>query len=204
MAKDNLLSKSFAGQSQTVETQSEQAPLLGSLSDQASSLGSLSQAARHKQLNTARGILIGVGIMTFLVNLAFFATIESQVNDLIKNQVDQLHKRGLQEDPASLAAYRSKVIKITQLFQGGAVALGVVFVILGCLVKRHPVSSTIMGMVLYLGSNALFGYFDPETLAKGLLIKIIVVFVLAKSIHAAIAYQREQTTRTIETPPVPI
>jgi hypothetical protein len=203
MSEDNPLLRSFSEQSQADGNHPEQAPLLGSLSEQAS-LGSLSQAARHKQLNTARGILIGVGILTFLVNLAFFTTIESQVDEVIKNQVDALHKKGLQEDPASVAAFRSKVIRIAQLLQGGAVALGVVFIILGCMVKKYPVPSTVIGMVLYIGSNALFGYLDPETLAKGLIIKIIIVFVLAKSIQAAIAYQREQTNRAIEVPPVPV
>ncbi|MGA2798829.1 MAG: hypothetical protein ABSE63_14715 [Thermoguttaceae bacterium] len=204
MPEDNPLLRSFSEQPQTVGDHSEQAPLLGSLSEQASSLGSLSQAARHKQLNTARGILIVVGILTVLFNLAFFALIESQVNDEIKKQVNELHKKGLQEDPASVAAFQSKMIRIAQLFQGGAVALGVVFIILGCLVKKYPVSSTITGMVLYIGSNALFGYLDPETLARGLIIKIIIVFVLAKSIQAAIAYQREQTILAIEVPPVPL
>ncbi len=149
-------------------------------------------------------ILIGVGILTVLVNLAFFAMIESQVDEEIKQQVNKLHKQGQQEDPASVAEFRSKVIKIAQLFQGGAIALGVVFIILGIMVKKYPVSCTIIGMVLYIGSIAIFGYLDPETLAKGLLIKIIVVVVLAKSIQAAVAYQREQIAEESIVPMAPV
>jgi hypothetical protein len=204
MSEENPLLGSLSEQTQSFGNQSEQAPMLGSLSAQMSSLGSLSQAARHKQLNTARGILIVVGILTVLINVASFAIINSQVDDIIKNQVNELHKKGMQEDPASVTAYRSQVIRISQLFAGGAVALGVVFIILGCLVKKYPIPSTVIGMVLYIGSNALFGYLDPETLVKGLIIKIIIVVVLAKSIQAAIAYQRDQTTRAIDAPPVSI
>jgi hypothetical protein len=204
MAEENPILRNILQQTPTSESDPQESPSLGSLSQQVSTLGSLAQSAQQKQLNTARWILIGVGILTVLVNLAFFALIESQVDDLIKQQVNSLHQQGLQEDPVLLAKYRTRVIQIAQLLQGGAAAIGVVFIILGLMVKKYPVPSTIIGLVLYIGGNALFGYMDPETLAKGWLIKIIVVVVLIKSIKAAIAYKRAQTAAETTTLLVPV
>ena len=36
-----------------------------------------------------------------------------------------------------------------------------------------------------------YGYLDPETLFKGLIIKVIIIVMLVKALQAAIAYQRE-------------
>jgi hypothetical protein len=184
---------SFSESGNASKNHLEQSTSLSSFAQQAPSLGSLSQSARQKQLRQAMWILIGVGILTVLTNLAFFATIESDVDNLIKNELNSLHKQGIQEDPILLAAYRSRVIHIAQLLQGGGVVLGIVFVILGMMVYRYPVSCTILGLVLFIGGNAIFGYLDPQSLIRGWLVKIIVVVVLAKSISAAIAYKREET-----------
>jgi hypothetical protein len=202
MAEQNPFLNNLTNQSRA--SGSAQAPPLGSLSQQTSSLGSLAQAARHKQLKTARWILIIVGVLTVLANLAFFALIVPQVDEEIKKQVNELHRQGLQEDPEIVTEVRGKMIRIAQLFQGGAAALGVVFIVLGCLVHKYPVPATVTGMVLYIGGNAVFGYLDPMNLARGWIIKIIIVFVLAKSIQAAIAYQRERASSTVNPPLAPV
>ncbi len=64
------------------------------------------------------------------------------------------------------------------------------------LVKTYPVPATVLGLVLYVGCAAVFGYLDPTTLAMGWLVKIIIVVALAKAIQSAVAYQREATAPT--------
>jgi hypothetical protein len=166
---------------------------LGSLAASPSSLGSLSQAARGKQLKTARWIMIVVGILTVVINGVVFATIPAQVDAEIKKQVDDLHRRGQIEQQASVDEFRRRVTTITQLIVGAAIAVGVVFIVLGTLVKKYPVPATVLGLVLYVGCAAIFGYLDPTTLVSGLLVKIIIVVALVKAIQSAVAYQRDAT-----------
>jgi hypothetical protein len=157
-----------------------------------SNLGSLAQSARQKQLKVARYILLFVGILTVLVNVAQFAMIESQVDDLINKEVQGLHQRGMVEDQATVAKVRAQSVRFSQIIAGVAVALGVVFVVFGLVVNRFPVPITITSLVLYVGAAAVFGLIAPATLLQGIIVKVIIVIALAKSIQAAIAYEREK------------
>ncbi len=81
---------------------------------------------------------------------------------------------------------------IVRLVNGVAVALGVVFIILGVIVNRFPVPATIISLILYVGSALGFAALDPSTLARGAIIKIIIVVALIKAIQAALAYEKER------------
>ena len=60
------------------------------------------------------------------------------------------------------------------------------------MVTQYPVPCTITGLVLYLGANAAFGLMDPTSLARGLIVKIVIIVALFKAVQAAIAYQKEE------------
>ncbi|HUT09571.1 MAG TPA: hypothetical protein VMY42_03675 [Thermoguttaceae bacterium] len=157
-----------------------------------SGLGSLSQAARGKKLRTARGVLLFVGILTIVVNAVLFTVVESQIDKEIEKEKQALRQRGLIADPGEVQKVRAQAIRITRLVQGVAIGLGVVFVILGIIVKQFPVGATLTGLVLYIGAAAVFGMIDPATLLTGLIIKVFIVVTLIYSLQAALAYQREE------------
>jgi hypothetical protein len=75
---------------------------------------------------------------------------------------------------------------------GVSLALGVVFIVLGILVRKYPVPITITALVLYVGAGAIFGLIDPKSLAAGVVVKVIIILALVKSIQSALAYEREQ------------
>ena len=156
-----------------------------------SGLGSLSQSARSKQLKTARIILYAIGILTLLANgvLGFLA--EDMVNDAIDAEVAELRRQDYVFDEAELASHRQTAVRSAQLISGVGFAIGVIFVVLGAKVEKYPVPMTITGLVLYIGSNAFFGYLDPESLGRGIIIKVLVIVGLAKAVQAAIAYEKE-------------
>jgi hypothetical protein len=164
-------------------------PLENSLSA-SSGLGSLAQSARKKQLKTARWIMIGVGLLTVVVNGFQYSLINRQIEEEIQKQSTALRARGMQPDQKSVDEFRQRVSLIARYIIGSAIVLGVVFVILGILVYTYPVPATVLGLVLYIGAAAVFGVLAPETLVQGLIIKIIIIVALAKSIQAAVAYQR--------------
>ncbi|MGI9428430.1 MAG: hypothetical protein ACR2NM_07225, partial [Bythopirellula sp.] len=156
--------------------------------DAADGLGSLTQAARSKQLNSARTILIAIGILTVLVNGIFVFLAKQMVDDQFEQELSDLRQQGMVVDESKVEELRSGAIKATKLINGVGLAIGVAFIVLGVNVKKYPVPMTITGLVLYLGSAAVFGLMDPTTLAKGFIIKILIIVGLFKAVQAAIAY----------------
>lgn len=154
-------------------------------------LGSLSQAAREKQLNVARGILLLIGFLTVGANVFSYATIEKQVEDEINKQVGDLRARGMVPNPGEVEKFRRTVVPIARMIAAAMIAVGGLFIVFGAIVKKFPVPITIISLVIYVGAAAVFAFLDPATLAAGLIIKIIIVVALAKSIQSAIAYERE-------------
>jgi hypothetical protein len=155
-------------------------------------LGSLTQAARQKQLNTARGILIAIGILTIVGNIIFYFMVESQVNDVIKAEIAQARQPGFVIDESKVNELRQAAVRAEKLIKLGTIVLGAVFVGLGLSVKKYPVPATVTGLVLYIGAAAIFALLNPMNLLSGIIIKIIIVAMMIKSIQAAVAYQREK------------
>lgn len=154
-------------------------------------LGSLTQAARSKQLNSAKGILLVIGVLTILANGVFFFLAEKMVNDQFAKELAQLRGQGMIVDDAEVEKLKAESIRTTRLVNGFGLLIGVTFIVLGCIVKKYPVPVTITGLVLYLGAAAVFGLIDPQSLVRGLLIKILIIVGLFKAIQAAIAYEKE-------------
>jgi hypothetical protein len=143
-------------------------------------LGSLAQASRGQQLNSARTTLIVIGVLTLVVNVIFMALIPGQIrSELAKNgQV-------LPEEAMAVAT------GIAMAIQGIFVLLGVLFIVLGTLVKRFPVPCTLTALVLYILAALVTAAIDPTTLLQGIIIKVIIVVALFKAVQTAFAYQKE-------------
>jgi hypothetical protein len=145
-------------------------------------LGSLAQKAREKSLNTARIILILVGILQIGVGIGFAMMAQQNLEAEVKKQgmviVDQ-------------RAFESTV-HLLQAINGAAAFVGLLLLMCGLLVKRYPVPMTVTGLVLYVGLHATLAILEPESLVRGILLKIIFVVALVKAIQAAAAYQREE------------
>lgn len=148
-------------------------------------LSSLSQSARMKQLKSARMILIFVGVVTVALNGFFYTLAEEMVDNEIRN----LQMQGIVIE-GDVNQIRDQAVKITRLIHGGTVALGVVFILLGVAVRSFPVPATVLGLVLYLGSIAVFAAINPASLLQGIILKIFFIVCLFKAVHSAIGYQR--------------
>ncbi len=154
-------------------------------------LGSLAQAARSKQLNSARSILLFIGLLTLVANGIFFSMAKSMVDKQFDSELADLRRQGIEIDNDKVEELRADSIQSTKLINGVGLAIGVAFIVLGLKVKKYPVPMTITGLVLYLGSAAVFGLIDPTTLARGFIIKILIIVGLFKAVQSAIAYEKE-------------
>jgi hypothetical protein len=166
----------------------EELPRLGQPQAELPKLGSLTQSARFKQLNQARNILVIIGILTMALNAIMWIGAEREVDDALKQQIGP----GRVADPVQFKAAREQVLRFVYLIYGGTFALGVLFVVLGFLVKKYPVPATITGLVLYVGATAVFALINPTSIVAGIIIKIIIIVCLVKAIQSALAYQREE------------
>jgi hypothetical protein len=165
---------------------------LAPLSSSAAQLGSLAQAARGKELRTARVIMWFIGVMTLAINAFFFSTAAADVQKEIDKEIAKLQP-GLVVDQAKVEQIKGEAVRTARLVNGGGILLGAVFIACGILVRRHPVPATITALALYLGGTAIFGMINPSSLAAGFIVKILIVVGLFKAVQAAIAFRREQT-----------
>jgi predicted RND superfamily exporter protein len=95
-------------------------------------------------------------------------------------------------DPAQLQRLEDLAVMAAYVVQSLPIALGLLFVVFGLIVKKFPIPITITSLVLFLllvlGAAAL----DPTTLVQGLVLKIIFFVGIAKAIQAAFAYERDK------------
>lgn len=157
-----------------------------------SELGSLSQSVRSKQLNSAKAILIVIGVISLLINGALFIFAREAVNSQLNKEVAELRRQNMIVDEEKLSEIRESSVRTSQLLAAIGSGIGITFVVLGTIVKKYPVPITITGLVLYIGCNVIFALINPENLRAGWWIKILIIVGLAKAVQAAIAYEREE------------
>lgn len=154
---------------------------LASLGTGPDGLANLAQTARMKQITTARNILLVIGILTIIANIVTTFVGLRQLEAALANVPP-----GAQLEQARVTAYT-----IFYMFQGVAIGLGVLFIVMGTLVKRWPVPITVSALVIYVLAIVGFGLLDPKTLPMGLIMRVFVIICLVRSIRAALAWQRE-------------
>ncbi len=156
----------------------------------ATPLPSLAQSARADTLNSARGILFAIGILTLLANGFMFAKSRNEIDEVFAAEIKKLGPNFV-PDEVKVAEAKAGALSTVRMIYGGAAALGALFCVFGGVVKQFPVPVTITSLVLYIGATAVFGVLDPSSLARGAIIKIIMTVGLFKSVQAALAYQKE-------------
>lgn len=152
-----------------------------------SGLSSLAQSAREKQINTARAILFIIGALTIVANIIFLFVAQGQIDDLIR-------KAGAdpRNVPPQMQLQVSAIRLLNYCISGGFALMGVVFIVLGALVRKYPVPCTITSLVLYIAGGIVTALIDPTSIGAGWLLKIIIIVALVKAIQAALASEREK------------
>jgi hypothetical protein len=161
-------------------------------------LGSLAQAARSKELKTARTTLIAVGVITLLANGVMALLAKGMVDKAFEAEIRNMQQPGMVLDQDQLNQLKQQAVTSTQLICFGFAAVGLVFIGLGVFVNKAPVVCTAIGLVLYIAGWAITAVLDPTMIAKGIILKIIIIVALVKALQAAIAYQRETASAGLE------
>lgn len=155
------------------------------------SVGSLAQSARSKTLRGAKVTLLLIGILATCVGAVQWTMGQEVLREAFAAEVAKIENQGMVVDQEEVARLEAEQTGTLRLIAGGLIAIGVTFIVLGLLVYRVPVVATVTGLVLYVGLQAISAAVEPETIARGLLFKILIIACLAKAVQAAVVYQRE-------------
>src|SRR5262249_33196390 len=145
-------------------------------------LGSLAQAARGKHLKQIRGILVAIGILTIIANIAIIFVNENQAKEAIQRGVNR--------------AVVEQELRTIQLFNYLMVGVGVLYVMFAFIVHLYPVAVTITALVIYAGLPIVaiisMAQVNPGAVGSGLWIRILIIVALAGSIKTAVEYEKER------------
>ena len=142
------------------------------------------EAIYTKELKSARNILIVVGIIQLLFGAFYISqarkTFDEQVAAEVKGMgadytVDKEKLDVAWEEQKSLWLGLCAV----------PVGLGVFFLVMAALVYRMPVGVTLTSLIVFVVAHLADAAFDPSSLLKGLILKIIFLSVLWKAWKSA-------------------
>lgn len=143
----------------------------------------LARPAPGRAILGARTILVIIGVVTAGLNAYHAARVEVDVREALESsgQYRYVSEAGVQT-----------LVRSNRLIHWGGLVLGGVFLACGFLVREHPVSVTVLGLVLYLGGTAVFGVLSPPTLWQGFVVKLVFIVGLFKAMREAVKQQTEQ------------
>ena len=165
---------------------------------ESSRLGSLAQSARSKQLNTARGILLFIGIVIILFNGFQMTMVRNEVKKGMDQAIRQHFGPGAQVDAQERQNIEDVAVVFGYLICGAFIFLGVLYLIFALVIKLFPVPVTIASLVLFICTIVVNGLLNQASLTAGLIIKIFIIVALSKAIQSAIAYQRAEKSAALQ------
>jgi uncharacterized membrane protein HdeD (DUF308 family) len=158
------------------------------LNPRSSRLGSLAQSAREKKLKQARGLLIVLGVLVIVLTVVVLFS--------LKAEADKARQAGADPEQVQSQVRKLTVIGII------SIALGIVYIILGVLVRAYPIPATVIGLILYLADTAitLVVIFQAKQEPKPFfyIVRAAIILAFIQAIQAAVAYQKERDAARAE------
>lgn len=154
--------------------------------DELPRLGSLAAVARNKHIRRARTTLIAVGILMVIGQTAMYFIEKNMMRSELQKLIQREHP-GAVVSPEEMDELEDSAQRMLLLFNGGAVAVGLAFIVMGFFVERHPVSITTAALVLFIALQLIFAAIDPRNLCMGVIVKVIVIVFLVQALRAGIA-----------------
>lgn len=70
--------------------------------------------------------------------------------------------------------------------------LTAIYVTLGFWSQRKPLISLVLGLLVYLTIHVLSALVEPETIVKGIILKVVIIFFLVKGINSALHLRKSR------------
>ena len=123
----------------------------------------LQAAELHKQAKKAAGALLAVAILQTVVGAIVLVALGNTVPAPLRNAA------------------------MVQVFGIAAVFFG-----LYAWARKQPLPAAIVGLIVYVTLNLIYGIMNPETLVQGIIVKLIIIGVLVSAIQAGVKYRQLQ------------
>ncbi len=152
-------------------------------------LGNLAIEQHKTHLNSAKRILIVIGILTILANgLVFFMNMNQSAQ--LEREIAAIKANPNMTLDQNVVMQHRAAIWINILVTGAFAAMGLVFIVIAFFVNQYPVGATLSAFVLYLIAIVLGLAVNPAGNAAGLVIRAIIAYYLWKGVKSGQAIQK--------------
>jgi hypothetical protein len=143
-----------------------------------------------KELKSARVILIIVGIIQLLLGTLSLVNFKSQLEEQKKAEIAKMPGYVFDQQSFDAGFEEQKVL----LYGLGSipVVIGIYFFTMAALIFKFPVGVTLSSLIVFVASHAVTVYFDPTSIAKGIILKIVFLAILWKAFQSARAAKAVQ------------
>lgn len=140
-----------------------------------SALGSLVDGQHRKHIKHAGiAILVVAGVTIFLAIFQYY---------MLDREIEKV-----EADPRQYV--KQEIVDEIRLQIKVTFALGCVFFLLFLWGRYNPFGATLTALIIYITSTIAAAGIDPKNLAKGIVVKIIIIMILAKGVKSGLAYRK--------------
>jgi hypothetical protein len=163
--------------------------------------------AHRRKINSGRGTILAVAILTFFGGLLMFFLGQAEV----EKEIEKVEQQIASFTAEQRASFEKKIHETTgrswdqvvasdrgrvRLLLVTNLALTVLYVGLWVWAKRNALGAALVALVVYATVVVASAIFDPRTLAQGLIVKVIVVSGLVSAVSSAYRVRRLEPNAT--------
>jgi F0F1-type ATP synthase assembly protein I len=152
-------------------------------------LGNLAEEQHKKHLRGAKIAIFFVGILSTLVN-GFLVWLVMQSEAKMEADITQAKNNpAMVLDEAKITEARGQ-IATAKLLTSGFLGAGILILVLGFMVNKYPYEAPLAALVLYIACMLIGFAVEPEGIARGIIIKAIIIYALYRGVKSGAAVKK--------------
>jgi len=163
--------------------------------------------AAEKAAVRARGWILAVAILTWIGAVVFYFIQQGQVEDQIKQVESQSH--GMSAEDRDRVFKQSTGMTFDEAVEHDRgqvrlnlyvnIGLGVFFLLMWLWSKKNLLAAAVVSLLAFLTAQVVYAINEPESLMRGVYVKVAVIIALSSAIAAA--FKVRQTARAVRPAP---
>jgi membrane protease YdiL (CAAX protease family) len=129
----------------------------------------------RKRIKEARVAILVVAVIAILYSIYSWGVLDGQIKSL---------------KSAARSAAGRQIITLFHVEIAALFIMGVIFIGLYIWAKNNPFGASLTALFIYISKNIMSVGLDPSSLAKGVLLKIVMIAALANGVRAGLVYYR--------------
>lgn len=129
----------------------------------------------QKQIREARLAILLVAILTIGVAIFYWFQLQSEMAKVNSNPDLFLIEKAVTAAKAAIF---------------GTLIVGLLFIGLFFWAKKNPFGASLIALIIYITNLVVAAAIDPETIPKGILLKVIIILVLGRGVQTGLAHRK--------------